>query len=740
MSVDERTMPNSRSFKPGLEKLEDRRVLAASIVEFNDIGYFFDSSSTAVGRYDLTQSTWLTPITLLNATTGPQAAHVDADGIYVGFGKTAYRYNSTGTVRTHLINLPSVISAIHTDGNLLFLNYSIDLYARLVSINKNSNTLIDTQENYVYAVAGSSIAPSRNTIYGRSLGISPADITYVTYTDDGRFTAAHGDSPYHGAYPSANRTWVFPDESKVVDDAGIIYATSNLTYANRLSPIQDIDFYQSQLPFVLNGKEITAYSRAYLPTGSVTLDAAATKIFVTGDLVIAFFPESAASNGYRTQSIPIADFKPADPNEPIDPTGLAYLPDWTSVSTQGQVLLLSKAHQSIFRWNPTTLSYDPSISLLGTPSYITYARESETIYVLYASGLIYKIDLKEQKPKEFPFFQLPGQPAGLSMAGEFIFAVDNTGAWRTHYTISPDGVLKHSRDWNYYSKEYVWNSTNNRMYFFRDDTSPNDLLFEAIGSTGTLQTPVDSPYHGDIGWEHPIRLSGDGRWVLLGSGLVLDAQTLNRSPYGLANKVTDALWFAGRWITLRTILAVPQLQEWTGPTLELTRVVQLEPGFAHSLHRLTNKHMLVISVPFDGIPAFTILDQQLQASSINIRWHNPMNPKDVDDDQTISPLDVLRIIDQINKYGARQIENVGEIFCDVDDDGSISPLDVLFVIDWLNSKSGGQGEGESNRANQESVVESLFAGEIDWFSHSVSDEFGQCQIGRIKRPGRSSNR
>jgi hypothetical protein len=182
------------------------------------------------------------------------------------------------------------------------------------------------------------------------------------------------------------------------------------------------------------------------------------------------------------------------------------------------------------------------------------------------------------------------------------------------------------------------------------------------------------------------------------------------------------------------------LQEWTGPTLELTRVVQLEPGFAHSLHRLTNKHMLVISVPFDGIPAFTILDQQLQASSINIRWHNPMNPKDVDDDQTISPLDVLRIIDQINKYGARQIENVGEIFCDVDDDGSISPLDVLFLIDWLNSKSGGQGEGESNRANQESVVESLFAGEIDWFSHSVSDEFGQCQIGRIKRPGRSSNR
>lgn len=45
-------MVRSRSFKARVEKLEERRVLAASIVEFNDVGYFFDSSSPVVASHD----------------------------------------------------------------------------------------------------------------------------------------------------------------------------------------------------------------------------------------------------------------------------------------------------------------------------------------------------------------------------------------------------------------------------------------------------------------------------------------------------------------------------------------------------------------------------------------------------------------------------------------------------------------------------------------------------------------
>jgi hypothetical protein len=700
--------------KLGLERLEDRRVLASSIVEFNDVGYFFDPNSPVVGRYDISRASWLEPITLQNANSGPLVAHVDANGIYAAFGQVAYRYDSTGASRTHLINLPTPITAIHSDGNVLFLNYSISLYARFVSINKSNNAIIDSVENYINALSGSSIAPTRNTIYGRSIGISPADITYVTYTDDGHFGFDRGDGPYHGDYPTASRTWVFPDESKVIDDSGIIYATSNLTYLNRLDPIQDIDFFQLQLPFVLNGNEVTAYSRAFLPTGSVTLDAAASKIFVNADSVIVFFENATSEFGYRTQIFPVFDFGPTDPNDPIDPTGLVYKPDWTAVSSQGIVLSLSKSNQSIFRWNPTTRLYEESIPLLGSPRYAAFAHDTETIYLAYDSGEINKIDLKQTSPREEPFYRLPGVALGLSMAGEYLFAVDDSGAWHTHYVISQAGTLQSSRDWNYYSTEYVWNPTNRRMYFFRDDTSPNDLIYEAINSAGQLQPPVDSPYHDSNGWVHPIRISADGKSVLLGSGLVFDAQSLDRNPYGLANTVTDSLWFSGRWITIRSIVGIAQLQEWIGPTLELSKVKQFGAGVAQSLHALTSKRMLVVTIPSDGIPAFTILDEQLEPSTINIRWHNASNPLDVDDDQSISPLDVLRLIDQINKYGSRQSQGVGEIFCDVDNDGFISPLDVLSVNNWINSRSGGEGESDSSSRDKESSLDQLFAVELNW--------------------------
>jgi len=202
--------------------------------------------------------------------------------------------------------------------------------------------------------------------------------------------------------------------------------------------------------------------------------------------------------------------------------------------------------------------------------------------------------------------------------------------------------------------------------------------------------------------------------VLLGSGLVFDAQTLNSNPYGLANPVTDSLWFAGRWVTIRTIVGIAQLQEWIGPTLELSNVKQFGAGAAQSLHALTSKRMLVITIPSDGVPAFTVLDEQLEPSTINIRWHNASNPLDVDDDQSISPLDVLRLIDQINKYGARQSQGVGEIFCDVDNDGSITPLDVLSVINGINSYSGGEGESGSSSQDLESSLDQLFAVELDW--------------------------
>ena len=79
---------------------------------------------------------------------------------------------------------------------------------------------------------------------------------------------------------------------------------------------------------------------------------------------------------------------------------------------------------------------------------------------------------------------------------------------------------------------------------------------------------------------------------------------------------------------------------------------------------------------------------------------NLTNPFDVNDDGIVSPIDVLILINSINQSGCRLLSNAsgigtsgegasGEVgsrrfYMDVDGDNFLSPLDVLLVINELN--------------------------------------------------------
>ena len=82
-------------------------------------------------------------------------------------------------------------------------------------------------------------------------------------------------------------------------------------------------------------------------------------------------------------------------------------------------------------------------------------------------------------------------------------------------------------------------------------------------------------------------------------------------------------------------------------------------------------------------------------------WHNLFHRLDVSDDDFVSPIDALRIINELND--PRVSSAIGELphirpaeaanYYDVYADGFVSPLDVLVVINNLNRR--GEGEGES---------------------------------------------
>ena len=86
--------------------------------------------------------------------------------------------------------------------------------------------------------------------------------------------------------------------------------------------------------------------------------------------------------------------------------------------------------------------------------------------------------------------------------------------------------------------------------------------------------------------------------------------------------------------------------------------------------------------------------------SIHGTWQNPIRPADVNDDDSVSPLDVLTLINDINFRGTRNLvvpptpSDRPLPYLDSTGDNRIDAVDVLLVINYLNAHSS-VAEGES---------------------------------------------
>lgn len=579
------------------------------------VAHFFFANR--IERYSLDSRQWLPPIALPAVRGSATVGWVDAEGIYVAYDKAIYRYALDGTGETPLLNTTLSVNAggLLSNANYLYVNYG---GSSVLSIRKSTNTAVQDKSQF-YSVTGFSIAPGIGKIFSRNMGVSPSDIMMTVVNADGTI-GAQTDSPHHGEYPGATRTWVFPDEARVVDSAGIVYNTGNLSYvASFASAINDLQFLGTDVPIVLAGNKLTAFSNALLPTGSKTLAFTPANIYLSGSDVLCFTADAAAANGVRVDVVPQSNLNPPTPGQPVNPDGVPFTPNATFFDKDGVLYLFSKANQSVFRWNPTTQSYLGTIPLVGVPDFVAYSAPLHRLYLAYSSGLIRKIDLSDANPQEVPFANLALAPRGLATAGAYCFACDASGSWNTHYTFDAAGVKVDSVTWDYYSTEYVWSDANQKMYFFRDDTSPNDLLWEEINANGASYAPEppggirnykDSPLHDSTGFVHPIRVSPDGSRVVLGSGVIHDGTTLERLTTALANSIVDAAWLGGgsnEVRTVRTISGLAQFQQWTGATYALGATRQL-PGQAHRVLALNATQLLGITIAADGVPSFYIFD------------------------------------------------------------------------------------------------------------------------------------
>ncbi len=236
------------------------------------------------------------------------------------------------------------------------------------------------------------------------------------------------------------------------------------------------------------------------------------------------------------------------------------VPNFTAdevASVDGIVYLLNAQNKKIYRWLSATQSYTNPINLRsywpfdisGAATHIAYSEAHERLYVGFDSGVIkYAENGNSAVLQEYANLSLSVD--GLASVGDFILAQDATGAWVSHHIYNQDGILTDSKDWNYYSHTYAWNEDTSRVYFLRDNTSPNDLHFEQIDqSNGTITHAGESPYHSSGGIAHPVRVSSDNTKIILGSGRIFDATSLEEIA-DLELLATDIRWIGDEIFTL----------------------------------------------------------------------------------------------------------------------------------------------------------------------------------------------
>lgn len=96
-------------------------------------------------------------------------------------------------------------------------------------------------------------------------------------------------------------------------------------------------------------------------------------------------------------------------------------------------------------------------------------------------------------------------------------------------------------------------------------------------------------------------------------------------------------------------------------------------------------------------------------------WQNSRIPADVNRSGSVTPIDALIVINEMNRTGPRKLTAVDLTdlaLQDVNGDGVLTPIDALIAINYLNRQFGNRNEGESRSIAEERLISGYPGGEL----------------------------
>lgn len=516
--------------------------------------YFTFAAPNKVVRYDMVSEAPLPDVPLADV---PTAAEVKGGQLFVAYRRRAHAIDTDTLTTDFIANTGEDITALHAVGNALYLVQNV---SRIMARNLSDYSLIE-EKAFFYSGHGSVGLETQPALYYRSSGVSPADIHKIPLAEDGTM-GADMDSPAHGDYPSAEKLFLFPDGSRVLDDQGIVYFANDLTFAGSLAgEFDDMTFWQGDL-LVRRDSQLFQYNSALLEVAQMDLDQQPVKIASYGEKIFAFYENSSQISAEVVDASALAA---PSPGEAPDPASTPYTPDFIEFdATNGQLFLADRETLGVYVWSTDTQAYVNSLGLSNPPSWMSYSPAHGRLYLGYTSGRITYVDPSATPLEETPFVNMSQSVLGLEAAGDYLFAVDDSGAWERFYSYDQDGGLIDSVEWRNASSEYLWNPTTERVYHFRDGTSPNDIEWSELhAADGTFGTKGDSPYHSSEYATPPLHIDPTGQLLLTGGGRIHDAYSLSELNY-LSNPIIDAAWVDDSLYTVARINGDTVLQSWSG--------------------------------------------------------------------------------------------------------------------------------------------------------------------------------
>ena len=156
-----------------------------------------------------------------------------------------------------------------------------------------------------------------------------------------------------------------------------------------------------------------------------------------------------------------------------------FNPDDIAFDGVDVVYLLNGENRRVFRWSVEQGHYlDPyELAPAGVaPNRLAYSRAQRRVYLGYSTGAIRFMDVTAAVPVETTFATLSTAVSSVSEAGKFIVAQPTGYSYGGGVIFNSSGaVTAHGGYYYGYSRQTDWDSTSNRIYYFRDGISPNDL-------------------------------------------------------------------------------------------------------------------------------------------------------------------------------------------------------------------------------------------------------------------------